>query len=98
MNTNLPIHIQSSANPHSKVIVEQGWCVHVSSLIHSDEPLLLERGLQGMVVLQDMCDFTTDMAGLKQLARELDNDRDGVTLLEHCKLLLKTLRQQNMEL
>ena len=44
-----------------------------------------------MVVLQDMCDFTTDMARLKQLACELDNDRDGVTLLEHCKLLLKTL-------
>ena len=70
----------------------------MSSLIHSDEPLLLERGLQGMVVLQDMCDFTTDMARLKQLAHELDNDRESVTLLEHCKLLLKTLRQQNMEL
>lgn len=72
----------------------------MSSLIHSDQSLLVERGLQGMVVLQELCNFTTEIARLKQLAHELDNDRAGynATLLEHCQLLLTTLRQQNKEL
>lgn len=95
-------HTQTSSGStnHLSVLEEGSWCSHVSSLIHSEKPPVLERGLEAMLLLQEMCDFSPETSKLQLLSQELVADSDGYngTLLELCQLVLRTLRQQNKEL
>ena len=88
-------------------ILEHGWCDHVSSPIHSEEGTRIEKGLQAMTALQKTCDFSNQVRRLKKLmkqfesvlAEELTESAEFTELLlDYSRTLLKTIRQQNLDL
>ena len=90
-------------------ILGNGWCDHVSTPIHSEEGTRIEKGLQAMTVLQKTCDFTSQVRRLKKLTKQFENileEEGGQTesaeftelLLDYSRTLLKTIRQQNLDL
>lgn len=91
-----------------KNILEHGWCEHVSSPIHSEEGTRIEKGLQAMTALQKTCDFTSQVRRLKKLTKQFesvlgDGERAESAeytelLLDYSRTLLKTIRQQNLDL
>ena len=89
-------------------ILEHGWCDHVSTPIHSEEGTRIEKGLQAMTALQKTCDFTSQVRRLKKLTKQFESvldDREQIEsaeftelLLDYSRTLLKTIRQQNLDL
>lgn len=91
-----------------KNILEHGWCEHVSTPIHSEEGTRIEKGLEAMTTLQKTCDFTSQVRQLKKLAKQFESvlgegeERESAEftelLLDYSRTLLKTIRQQNLDL
>ena len=90
-------------------ILSSGWCDNVPVLIHSDQLMVVEKGLLAMRVLSGTCSFTRELTRLKELVRHLESGADQMTgtevdaeytnqLLEHCRVLLKYIRSQNLDL
>lgn len=88
-------------------ILEHGWCDHVSTPIYSEEGTRIEKGLQAMTALQKTCDFTSQVRRLKKLTKQFESILEGEQtesaeftelLLDYSRTLLKTIRQQNLDL
>ena len=88
-------------------ILKHGWCRHVSSPIHSEEGTRIEKGLQAMNALQRTCDFSGQVGRLrrlmKQFERTLEQEQTDTheyteLLLDYSRTLLRTIRQQNLDL
>lgn len=88
-------------------ILEHGWCDHVSTPIHSEQGTRIEKGLQAMDALKRTCNFSSQLGRLKKLTKHfesvLENEQTGSDeytelLLDYSRKLVKTIRQQNLEL
>lgn len=87
-------------------VLNSGWCKNIPVLIHSDQLMRVEKGLIAMEALVLTCGFTTEMPRLKDLMNWLENDVNDTDddteyvnqLLGHCKSLLKSIRQYNLDL
>ena len=82
-----------------------GWCDHATTLVYTNSPTRIEKGLLAMEALEHSCDFTGHATQLHQLAvkfRELlaNNDSEQLieSLLEHCNSLLARIRVRNRDL
>lgn len=86
-------------------ILSGGWCENVPVLIHSDQLLVVEKGLLAMRVLSGTCGFSRESARLKELVKQLEDGAEAELdteytnqLLELCRTLLKYIRSQNLDL
>lgn len=85
-------------------VLTNGWCENVPVLIHSDQLVVVEKGLLAMKELSGTCSFSRESGRLKELiellesgAAELDSEYTN-QLLELCKTILRDIRSQNLDL
>ena len=86
-------------------VLNSGWCENVPALIHSDQLMVVEKGLLAMRALSGTCNFSAQSARLKELVRQLESGAEAELdteytnyLLEQCRTLLKDIRSQNLDL
>lgn len=86
-------------------VLSAGWCNNVPVLIHSDQLMVIEKGLLAMRALSGTCSFTGELSRLKELVRQWESGAGAEVdteytnqLLEHCRALLKYIRNQNLDL